>query len=290
MFRPPTRPATSATRRTRSHCSERLRLQRPHRLDDRRARRLTLRPGHAQVEGDRVLLSEGDSFHVALEHTFVIPAGPHRSRSVANLAFDTITRHDQGRLRGHRCLMLRPFPGAHHRRGPRRLLQHHRGPPPRGSGELSGPTVTLDLSGVFAGTTATLVIRLVNNDRTTGPRWRSRASSALPVGHRDTICVLDAPVSAGCQRNGRFLRPDTRLGRVGWIGAASSPAITPATQRPQRTYPSRPQPNRSYRRLRRPAHELRGQPGPDRSFRQFPVARERLHAVPDRERGGAQLV
>src|SRR5262249_50790896 len=46
--------------------------------------------GTASVEGDRVVLREGDSFHVALDRTFVVPAGATSlSFSYADLSFDT---------------------------------------------------------------------------------------------------------------------------------------------------------------------------------------------------------
>jgi hypothetical protein len=124
--------------------------------------------GTAEVEGDHVVLSEGDSFHVALEHTFVIPAGATSlTFTYDNLAFDTtdpsaIKDAFEASLLDSSGHSLVNTIGA----GRDAYFNITEGETPAlGSGAtLTGTTVTLDLAGVFAGTSATLVIRLVNND------------------------------------------------------------------------------------------------------------------------------
>src|SRR5262249_19602955 len=128
--------------------------------------------GTAQVAGDDVVMTEGNSFHIALEHTFTIPAGATSlSFKYDNLAFDTT---GTASIKDEFEALLLDSSGT--------SLVH-----PSGAGRdaylnitegqtaalgsdtaISGTTVTLDLSSVFAGTTATLVIRLVNNDTDDG--------------------------------------------------------------------------------------------------------------------------
>ena len=124
--------------------------------------------GTAAVAGDRVVIREGDSFHVALEHTFVIPAGATSlSFDYADLSFDTSS---VGTIKDAFEASLLDSSGQSlvHTIGTGRdaffNITEGTNPALGSEATLSGQTVALNLSGVFAGTTATLVLRLVNND------------------------------------------------------------------------------------------------------------------------------
>ena len=115
-----------------------------------------------------VVLREGDSFQVALERTFVIPAGATSlSFTYANLSFDTSS---VGTIKDAFEASLVDSSGQSlvHTIGAGRdaffNITEGQSAALGSEATLTGQTVTLDLSGVFAGTTATLVIRLVNND------------------------------------------------------------------------------------------------------------------------------
>ncbi len=124
--------------------------------------------GTIGVQGDSVVLREGDSFQVALERTFVIPAGAASLIFMYdNLSFDTSS---VGTIKDAFEASLVDPSGQSlvHTIGAGRDVYFNisEGQPAvvGSDATLSGQTVTLNLSGVFAGTTATLVIRLVNND------------------------------------------------------------------------------------------------------------------------------
>jgi hypothetical protein len=115
-----------------------------------------------------VLLSEGDSFRVALERTFVVPAGASSLEfEYANLSFDTsslgtIKDAFEGSLVDPSGQSLVHTIGAG--RDAFFNITEWQGAALGSETTISAQTVTLDLSGVSAGTTATLILRLVNND------------------------------------------------------------------------------------------------------------------------------
>jgi hypothetical protein len=141
--------------------------------------------GTVGVEGDRVVLREGDSFRVSLERSFVIPVGASTlSFSYADLSFDTTS---VGTIKDAFEASLLDASG--------RTLVHTIGAgrdaffnisegqsAALGSDATSGgQTVALDLSGVSAGTTATLILRLVNDDSDHGTSV-TITSVDLPAG------------------------------------------------------------------------------------------------------------
>ena len=129
--------------------------------------------GDVVVEGDHVVMREGDSFEVTLSHTFTVPAGATSlsflfdgpafdtsDPAAINDAFEAAFLDDAGQPLVHTI-------------GPGRdaFFNITEGEAPALGSEATYDAathlVTLDLSGLFAGTSATLVLRLVNNDTDT---------------------------------------------------------------------------------------------------------------------------
>jgi hypothetical protein len=132
----------------------------------------TANHGTVAVAGDQVVLREGDSFRVGLERSFVIPAGATSlSFDYANLAFDTSS---VGTIKDAFEAALVDASGQSlvHTIGTGRdaffNITEGQAPALGSEANINGPEVTLNLSGVSSGTTATLIIRLVNNDQDHG--------------------------------------------------------------------------------------------------------------------------
>jgi RHS repeat-associated protein len=190
--------------------------------------------GTVTVQGDRVVLREGDSFLVALERTFVIPAGATSlSFTYADLSFDTTDTNSikdafEASLLDSSGQTLVHTIGA----GRDAFFNITEGQSPALGSEatLSGQIVTLDLAGVLAGTTATLVLRLVNNDSDhntsiaiTCVQCTTGSGSVLPLAAPTSKSVVTGGVAAAAP-----------AAAVVWVdsaghGAVSPPAIGQAT-------------------------------------------------------------
>src|SRR5262249_41105163 len=128
--------------------------------------------GTVTVEGTAAVLREGDSFTVSLSKSFVVPAGATTlSFMFDDPAFDVTSI---GLIKdAFEAALLDPSgQSLVHTIGAGRdaFFNITEGQPAALGSEatLADHTVTLDLAGLFAGTTATLVLRLVNNDADTG--------------------------------------------------------------------------------------------------------------------------
>jgi RHS repeat-associated protein len=124
--------------------------------------------GGATLDGEDVLLREGDSFFVSMQHRVVIPGHPSTLEIIySNLTFDTT---DPGHIKDAFEASLVDAQGqplVHSIATPRDAFFNVTDGQPAALGQeatQNGQTVTLDLSSVLPTTSATLVLRLVNND------------------------------------------------------------------------------------------------------------------------------
>lgn len=142
--------------------------------------------GRVVSEQCSAILTEGDSFLVGLEHSFVIPSTPSELViRLDRLEFDT---SDAGQMKDAFELALldsnrRPlvFPVAEGRDGFFNVSEGQDAAAGPGSGFTvttgSGYRVTTDLSQIPGGTTARLVLRLLNNDLDSGSMVRVREAT-----------------------------------------------------------------------------------------------------------------
>ena len=124
--------------------------------------------GSVTVVGDHVVMREGDSFLVTLQQTFVIPSTPSElTVHYENLTFDTT---DPASINDAFEMALVDASGMPlvHTIGIGRdaFFNISEGVSALDglSTTITGTTITLSLSGIAAGTQATLILRLVNND------------------------------------------------------------------------------------------------------------------------------
>ena len=157
--------------------------------------------GHTEGSNCAAVLTEGDSFVVALERTFVIPDDPtvlsfryealnfDTSDQFVNDAFEVSLTDDQGRslvfpiADGHTAL-FNISEGQTAALGP--------------SVSVQGNTVNVDISSVAPGTNATLTFRLVNNDSDTQTTVRVNQVSVPGVAELSAAHAL--PASLDCNR------------------------------------------------------------------------------------------
>lgn len=127
--------------------------------------------GTVAMSGERAVLREGNSFRVALERTFLIPADPTTiSFEYADLAFDTadpsfINDAFEAALVGDNGVSLVETIGA----GRDAFFNITEGLNVAAGPDVTvaGGTVTVDISDQIPGSTARLILRLVNNDADT---------------------------------------------------------------------------------------------------------------------------
>ncbi len=132
-------------------------------------------PGRVVVQGNDAVIEEGDSFLVTLEHTFEVPQNASTlSFTYTDLSFDTTDPNfindafEAALVDGDGNSLIATIGGG------RDVFFNisEEIPAALGSDATSqttadGEQVTLDLSGVLPGETATLIFRLVNNDADT---------------------------------------------------------------------------------------------------------------------------
>jgi hypothetical protein len=125
--------------------------------------------GTVVADNGSALMREGDSFLVTLAHSFQVPENPGiLSFTYADLSFDMDNQdsiHDAfeaALVDGDGHTLVLPFDSNRDA-----FFNLSEGEPPAlGSGTtLVDQTVTVDVSGLYAGTSATLIFRQVNNDQ-----------------------------------------------------------------------------------------------------------------------------
>ena len=135
----------------------------------------TASPGELALVGDELVLSEGDSFRVSMEQQILIPANP------SLLAFEYIAELDTDDPDGiNDALEVAlldedgyPLVATIGRDRDSFLNETETEPRALGASVISGGnSIVLDISNVLAGSTATLVVRLINNDTDTTSRVR----------------------------------------------------------------------------------------------------------------------
>ena len=145
-------------------------------------------------QGD-VVLTEGDSLLVTLKRTIAIPSGVKQlDFTYKDLSFDTSS---QGRIKDAFEVALLDNSG--HSlvdtigTGRDAYFNISEGQPAAfGDGaSANGTTVSLDVTGISAGTQATLVFRLINNDGDVNTSVRLSGINQAPTGANNTVTTLE---------------------------------------------------------------------------------------------------
>ncbi|MBX9627665.1 MAG: hypothetical protein K2X82_27950, partial [Gemmataceae bacterium] len=175
------------------------------------------------ADNGRAVLREGDSFATTLSRSFVVPANPTPlTFTYEQLGLDTTAAGFVNDAFEAALLDAAGNPlAATFTQGRDAFFNVADGSPAaRGAGTtLAGQTITADLSGIPAGTVATLVLRLVNNDADTG--------SSVTLAS----CIL--PDAAAAPQGTKFYVADPaagqtyRYGPAGLTGGAFAAAGNP---------------------------------------------------------------
>ena len=165
--------------------------------------------GGVVADNGSALLTEGDSFVVSLERTFEVPEEPNSySFTYSDLSFDT-TDTDFINDAFEAALIDADGNSLVHTIAPEHDVFFNKTdgePIALGPGAtIDGQTVTLDVSHLFPGTSATVVFRLVNNDRDVdtsvrivGVQCPSSGVNNPPVAHDDQYATdEDTTVTTG---------------------------------------------------------------------------------------------